>query len=150
MDDFIAEQPTTSETRVPDYTFPNGDRWVTKSVKFNNSMKGNSMFKMFGKHSIICFLHAESLQSCPTVWDPVDCSPPYSSIHEILQKECWRRLLCTPQGKSSQPMDWTHIYLHWQVGFFTTSTTWEAISLRKFSIHINMLKTIVGNILYLT
>ena len=53
MDDFIVEQPTTSETRVPDYTFPNGDRCVTKSVKFNNSMKGNFMFKMFGKNSII-------------------------------------------------------------------------------------------------
>ena len=67
MEDFIVELPTTSETRVPDYTFPNGDRCVTKSVKFNNSMKGNSMFKTFGKHSIIYLLYAELLQSCPTV-----------------------------------------------------------------------------------
>ena len=67
MDDFIAEQPTTSETRVPDYIFPNGDQWVTRSVKFNNSMESNSMFKTFGKHSIIYLLHAELLQSCPTV-----------------------------------------------------------------------------------
>ena len=24
-------------------------------------------------------------QSCPTLWDPMDCSPPGSSVHEILQ-----------------------------------------------------------------
>ena len=30
-------------------------------------------------------MHAKSLQSCPTLCDPVDCSPPGSSIHGILQ-----------------------------------------------------------------
>ena len=28
---------------------------------------------------------SEVTQSCPTLWDPVDCSPPGSSIHRILQ-----------------------------------------------------------------
>ena len=28
---------------------------------------------------------AKSLQSCPTLWDPVGCSPPGSSVHGILQ-----------------------------------------------------------------
>ena len=28
---------------------------------------------------------AESLQSCPTLSDPMDCSPPGSSVHGILQ-----------------------------------------------------------------
>jgi len=28
---------------------------------------------------------AKSLQSCPTLLDPMDCSPPGSSIHEIFQ-----------------------------------------------------------------
>ena len=30
-------------------------------------------------------VHAKLLQSCPTVCDPVDCSPPGSSVHGILQ-----------------------------------------------------------------
>ena len=30
-------------------------------------------------------VHAKSLQSCPTLCDPVDCSPPASSVHGILQ-----------------------------------------------------------------
>ena len=28
---------------------------------------------------------AKSLQSCPTLWDPMDCSLSGSSVHEMLQ-----------------------------------------------------------------
>ena len=28
---------------------------------------------------------SEAAQSCPTLWDPVDCSPSGSSVHGILQ-----------------------------------------------------------------
>ena len=28
---------------------------------------------------------AKSLQSCPTLCDPIDCSPPGSSVHGIFQ-----------------------------------------------------------------
>ena len=28
---------------------------------------------------------SEVIQSCPTLWDPVDCSPPGSSVHGILK-----------------------------------------------------------------
>ena len=30
-------------------------------------------------------MHVQSLQSCLTLWDPMDCSPPGSSVHGILQ-----------------------------------------------------------------
>ena len=30
-------------------------------------------------------VHAKSLQSCPVLWDPIDCGLPGSSAHEILQ-----------------------------------------------------------------
>ena len=30
-------------------------------------------------------VHAKSLQSCPTFCDPMDCNPPGSSAHGILQ-----------------------------------------------------------------
>ena len=33
----------------------------------------------------ITYIHAQSLQSCPTLYDPMDCSPPGSSVHGILQ-----------------------------------------------------------------
>ena len=31
-------------------------------------------------------------QLCPTVFDPMDCSPPCSSVHGILQQEYWSGL----------------------------------------------------------
>ena len=30
-------------------------------------------------------MHAKSFQSCPTLCDPMDCSPPGSSVHGIFQ-----------------------------------------------------------------
>ena len=31
-------------------------------------------------------------QLCPTLWDPMGCSPPGSSVHGIIQQEYWSRL----------------------------------------------------------
>ena len=33
----------------------------------------------------VCSVLFKSLQSCPTLCDPMDCSPPHSSVHGILQ-----------------------------------------------------------------
>ena len=51
---------------------------------------------------------AKSLQSCPTLCNPMDCSPPGSSVHGILQARIleWVTMLST-RG-SSWPRDWTH------------------------------------------
>ena len=35
---------------------------------------------------------AKSLQSCPTLGDPMDCSPPGSSVHGILQARTLERV----------------------------------------------------------
>ena len=37
------------------------------------------------KNSKLCVLRTKSLQSCPALCDPMDCSPPGSSVHGILQ-----------------------------------------------------------------
>ena len=87
----------------------------------------------------LCVLVA---QSCPTLCDPVDCSPPGSSVHGIPQA---RRLEgaaipffgdlldpgIEPMGSimlSSLPEESMSLLLSpAQVGgFFTTSATWEA------------------------
>ena len=39
----------------------------------------------FRLNIILVHLHAKSLQLCPTFCDPVDCSPPCSSVHGISQ-----------------------------------------------------------------
>ena len=35
--------------------------------------------------SVTSFTHAKSVESCPTLCNPVDCNPPGSSVHGILQ-----------------------------------------------------------------
>ena len=48
-------------------------------------------------------------QSCPTLCDPVDCSPPGSSIHGILQTRT-REWVAMPSSRgSSQPRDQTQV-----------------------------------------
>ena len=48
-------------------------------------------------------------QLCPTPWDPTDCSPPGSSVHEIPQARILE-LVAIPFSKGSfQPRDWTWI-----------------------------------------
>ena len=43
----------------------------------------NFMEYMYSIHSLC--VRGESLHSCPTACDPMDCSPPGSSVHGILQ-----------------------------------------------------------------
>ena len=56
--------------------------------------------------SSIVLCCAQSLQLCPTFWDPIDCSPPGSSVHGIL----WARILewvaMASARSSSWPTDW--------------------------------------------
>ena len=46
-------------------------------------------------------------QSCPTPCDPMDCSPPVSSVHGILQARILEWLAISSCRGSSWPRDWT-------------------------------------------
>ena len=48
-------------------------------------------------------MHALSFQSCPTLCDPVDCSPSGSSVHGILQARILSGLPFPPPGDLSDP-----------------------------------------------
>ena len=70
--------------------------------------------------------HAKSPQLCPTLCNPVDCSPSGSSVHGILQARILERVAMLSSRGSSQPRDRTHVFLslcllcllclHWQAG----------------------------------
>ena len=67
---------------------------------------------------------AKSLQSCLTLCDSMDCSPPGSSVHGILQVRILHGLPCPPPGDLpdlgiflTQGSDLRHLcLLHWQAG----------------------------------
>ena len=48
---------------------------------------------------------AQSLQSCPTLCDPRDCSPPGSSVHGILQARKLEWVAISSSRGSSQLRD---------------------------------------------
>ena len=63
---------------------------------------------------LVCTLRLESVkvlapQSCVTVCDPVDCRPPGSSVHGILQARILEWVAISFSRGSSQPSDWTQV-----------------------------------------
>ena len=77
------------------------------------------------KHLVITQAFCASLQSYPTLCDPMDCSPPSSSVHGIPQTRIRSGLPCPPPGDLSdleiKPESLMSSLL--AGGFFTTSTT---------------------------
>ena len=72
-------------------------------------------------------------QSCPTLCDPMDSSPPGSSVHGILQARILEWVAISFSRGSSQPRDRILILASPALAdeFFTTSATWEAIYVSK-------------------
>ena len=81
-------------------------------------------------HSVcVCVcVHAKSVQSCLTLCDPVDWSPPGSSVHGILQARMWSGLACPSPGDLPDPGIEPEVLRSPVLagGFFTTSATWKA------------------------
>ena len=71
---------------------------------------------------------AKSLQSRPTLCDPMDCSPPGSSVHGTLQARILEWVAMPSSRGSSWPRGWTTFLTSSALAgrFLNTSTTWEA------------------------
>ena len=83
-------------------------------------------------HSNSCESESEVAQSCLTLCDPVDCSPPGSSVHGIFQARILEWVAISFSRGSSQPRDQTQVFRI--VGrCFKLCVTREAILNLKFS-----------------
>ena len=69
---------------------------------------------LYFNHLIGVCMHAKSLQSCPTLCDPMDCSLPGSSVHGIFQARVleWAATASSraPPGK---PSGCVVVFYHW-------------------------------------
>ena len=76
------------------------------------------------------WVSAKWLQSCLTLWDSMDCSPPGSSVHRILQARILEWVVI-PSSKGDLPnpgIEPTSLMSPAQADkFLTTSTTWETL-----------------------
>ena len=71
------------------------DHWKTKRVQLMVNLQ--------------CCVFAKSLQSYLTLCDPIDHSPPGSSVHGILQAKILERVAMPSSRGSSGPRDRTHV-----------------------------------------
>ena len=75
----------------------------------------------------IC-MHSKSLQSCPTLCEPMECSLLGSSVYGILQARILEWVACPPPwdfpDPGIEPMSLMSPAL--TSAFFTTKSTWEA------------------------
>ena len=60
-------------------------------------------------HSVGLCVRAKSLQLCLTLCNPMDCSPPGSSVHGVLQARILEWVAMPSSSRSSQPRDQTCI-----------------------------------------
>ena len=67
-------------------------------------------------------------QSCPTLYDPMDCSPPSSSVHGILQARILECVVIPFSRGSSWTRDWSQVS-HIAGIFFTIWATRELVLL---------------------
>ena len=83
---------------------------------------------------------SEVTQSCPTLCNPMDCSPPGSSIHGIFQTRILEWVAISFSRGSSQPRDRTPVSCI-EARFFTIWATREALYSLYTSINNPFLNT---------
>ena len=54
-------------------------------------------------------VRASVIQSCPTLCDPMDCGPPGSSVHRVLQARLLEWAAMLSSRGSSRPRTWTRV-----------------------------------------
>ena len=81
------------------------------------------------------YVHAELLQSCPTLCNPMDCSLPGSSVHGILQARILEWVVRSSSRGSSWPRDRIGVslcLLHWQEGSLPLGSPFDHTTLLYF------------------
>ena len=91
-------------------------------------------------------MRAKLLQSCPTLCDPLDSSPPGSSVHGILQGRILEWVAISYSRGSSLPRDGTLPLMSpaLAVRFFTTSTIREAHGIND-AMNMNLVQIASGD-----
>ena len=81
-------------------------------------------------HPLISSIHACVCSHFSHIWlcNPMDCSPPVSSVYEISQARILEWVAISSSRRSSRPRDWTHISYSSCIGrqILYHWATWEA------------------------
>ena len=104
-----------------------GALWVTTMLLSHASPSDISFFWTYEKVKMLV------AQSCPTLCNPMDYSPPGSSVHGILQARILEWVAIPFSRGSSPPRDRTQCLMFSTLAgrFFTTGATWEAPKVKR-------------------
>ena len=93
-------------------------------------------------------IHARPLQSCLTLCDPMECSPPGSSVHGILQARTLEWVACPPPGDLPDPVikPASPAAPCVEGGFFTTEPPENPSSPRSSTDHLFFRIFVNGNV----
>ena len=94
-----------------------------KTIDLRRFLNQNQIMTIKSKYS-----ECPVAKSCPALWDPMDCNPPASSVHGILQARILEWVAMLAYRSSSRPRDWTCISFVSCIGRRVPyySATWEA------------------------
>ena len=97
--------------------------WICKYFNKSSYIFAETAWYPLKKWSRVCVCAQLHL----TYGDPLDCSPPGSSIHGISQARILEWVAISSSRESPRPRDWTPspVVPAWAGGSFTTSATWE-------------------------
>ena len=95
----------------------------TQPLAFHLTNSRASLMTLLWSHLGHECVLAESLQSCPTLCNPIDCSLPGSSVHGTLQARILEWVAMPSSRGSSWPRERMSPWL--AGGLFITSTTWK-------------------------
>ena len=103
-------------------------------LDFSNSNFNNLFWgKTFIHFQPILLEWVKVAQSCLTLCDPMDCSPPGSSVHGILQARILEWVAMPSSRGSSQPRDQNPGLVHCREILFLFSFNWRLITLQYCS-----------------
>ena len=118
----IEPEPTALE-------MPSPNLWTTRKVP--GCLCSYSTFLVLIISCLVSRLHmccCLVAKSCPTLCNPMDCSPPGSTVHGILQARLPEWVVISSSRASSQPRDQTHISCIGRWILFYHWATWKPLS----------------------
>ena len=137
---------------------PGFDPWVGK-IPWRRKWQHTPVFlpgKSYGQRSLAGYSQVKVTQLCLTLCDPMDCSPPGSSVHGILQLKILECVAISFSRASSWPRDWTRVFCmggwvlyHWHQRGATILVLHRAYSCPRTDSKSNLLfKEMVGENLF--
>ena len=108
----------------------------TKSLAYEKDVWVCNIWASYFYVNLTTECSAQPLQSCPTLCDPMDWSPPGSSVHGILQERLLEWAAIPFSRRSSPPSVWTRLsYIAGRFFFFFPfiCISWRLITLQYCS-----------------